>query len=142
LSVDSANTSSGIDFSISDDQVVEIANGDGSTDLKAFSKKSELDVSSSSNANSAISTVDSAISEVTDQQASIGDAQTRLDFKEGNLETSRTNLEAARSGIEDADFAREQTQIAKQQILQQTGTAQLGQANAASQSVLSLIGGG
>jgi len=119
----------------------EISNEDGEGSFKAFSRKSELDVSSASSAQEAISTVDSGISAVTDQLASIGDAQTRLDFKEGNLETTRTNLESARSQIEDADFAREQTEVAKLQILQQTGTAQLAQANAASQSVLSLIGG-
>jgi flagellin len=99
-----------------------------------------LRVGDSGEAGSAIDTIDSAINEVTDQLAGIGDAQKRLSFKGENLETSRTNLESARSGIEDADFAREQMQIAKLQILQQTGTATLAQANASSQGVLSLIG--
>jgi flagellin len=110
---------------------------------EAFSFEIEdttLDVGSSSNANTTISKIDSAIGEVTDQLAGIGDAQKRLSFKGDNLETSRTNLESARSGIEDADFAREQMQIAKLQILQQTGTATLAQANASSQGVLSLVG--
>jgi len=102
--------------------------------------ETNLDVSDSASAGSAIDTIDSAINEVTDQLAGIGDAQKRLSFKNDNLETSRTNLESARSGIEDADFAREQMQIAKLQILQQTGTATLAQANASSQGVLSLIG--
>jgi len=139
--ITSTDTGSGIDVTISSDQVDEVINESGSGSLTAFSTKSNLDVSSAENAQDAISTVDSGISAVTDQLASIGDAQTRLDFKEGNLETTRTNLESARSQIEDADFAREQTEVAKLQILQQTGTAQLAQANAASQSVLSLIGG-
>ena len=52
------------------------------------------------------------------------------------------NYEAARSRIADADFAREQMEIVKLQILQQTGTASLAQANSAPQAVLSLIGGG
>jgi flagellin len=103
---------------------------------------STLDVSNSGSAGSAIDTIDAAINEVTDQLAGIGDSQKRLSFKGENLETARTNLESARSGIEDADFAREQMQIAKLQILQQTGTATLAQANASSQGVLSLIGGG
>jgi len=136
----STSGGTGLNVQISGDQANQILNETGSGNLTAFSTKSSLDVSSASNANDAISTVDNAINGVTDQLANIGDAQTRLDFKEGNLETSRTNLESARSQIEDADFAREQTQIAKLQILQQTGTAQLAQANAASQSVLSLVG--
>ena len=134
-------TSSGINLKFGASQLDEVANETGEGSLTAFSTKSSLDVSSADSAQDAISTVDSGISSVTDQLASIGDAQTRLDFKEGNLETTRTNLESARSQIEDADFAREQTRVAKLQILQQTGTAQLAQANAASQSVLSLVGG-
>jgi flagellin len=113
---------------------------EGSASLSVFATESTLDVSDSASAGSAIDTIDSAINEVTDQLAGIGDAQKRLSFKNDNLETSRTNLESARSGIEDADFAREQMQIAKLQILQQTGTATLAQANASSQGVLSLIG--
>jgi flagellin len=50
-----------------------------------------------------------------------------------------TNYEAARSRIEDADFAKEQMEIVKLQILQQTSTAMLAQANTAPQSVLSLF---
>jgi flagellin len=137
----SDTTGSGIQVKLTGDQANEILNEGGEGSLTAFSTKSNLDVSSADSAQEAISTVDSGISSVTDQLASIGDAQTRLDFKEGNLETTRTNLESARSQIEDADFAREQTKVAKLQILQQTGTAQLAQANAASQSVLSLVGG-
>ena len=140
-SLSTGTTGSGIDLSLTSDQLNEVANESGEGSLTAFSTKSNLDVSSADSAQEAISTVDSGISSVTDQLASIGDAQTRLDFKEGNLETTRTNLESARSQIEDADFAREQTRVAKLQILQQTGTAQLAQANAASQSVLSLVGG-
>jgi flagellin len=135
------STTGGLNLKISEAQATEILNETGRGSLTAFSTKSNLDVSSADSAQEAISTVDSGISSVTDQLASIGDAQTRLDFKEGNLETTRTNLESARSQIEDADFAREQTRVAKLQILQQTGTAQLAQANAASQSVLSLVGG-
>jgi len=109
-------------------------------ELTVRATDSELNVSDSGSAGSAIDTIDSALNEVTDLLAGIGDSQKRLSFKSENLETARTNLESARSGIEDADFAREQTQIARLQILQQTGVASLAQANASSQSVLSLIG--
>ncbi|MEM9667229.1 MAG: flagellin, partial [Bacteroidota bacterium] len=68
-----------------------------------------------------------------------GDDQSRLTFKQQNLTLSINNNESARSRIEDADFAKEQMEIVKLQILQQTGTASLAQANAAPQSVLSLF---
>jgi flagellin len=54
--------------------------------------------------------------------------------------TSMNHYEAARSRIADADFAREQMEVVKLQILQQTGTAALAQANLAPQSILQLMG--
>ena len=87
----------------------------------------------------AIDIVDAAINQISEQLASIGDSQTRLTFQQDNLQTSMTNYEAARSRINDADFAKEQMELIKLQILQQTGTAALAQANSAPQSVLSLF---
>ncbi|MCS3645401.1 flagellin [Salinibacter ruber] len=87
----------------------------------------------------AISNIDSAIDQLTGNLSDLGATQNRLSFKESNLETARTNLNAAQSRIEDADFAKEQTRVAKLQVQQQSGTAQLAQANAAGQSVLSLL---
>ena len=99
-----------------------------------------LQVSSASSAGTTLSNVDSAIATVAERLSSLGDYQKRLTFKQENLTTSMNNYEAARSRIADADFAKEQMQIVKLQILQQTGTASLAQANAAPQSVLSLVG--
>jgi len=97
--------------------------------------------SDSSDARDIITDIDSAINTVTSELSDIGASQNRLSFKEGNLETAKTNLSSAQSRIEDADFAQTQTEVAKLQVQQQSGTAQLAQANAAGQSVLSLLGG-
>jgi len=86
-----------------------------------------------------LTNVDAAIQTVADAVAGVGDSQKRLTYKEQNLSVSMNNYEAARSRIADADFAREQMEIVKLQILQQTGTASLAQANAAPQAVLSLF---
>lgn len=100
-----------------------------------------LDVSTSATTRkTAIGAIDDGIKAVAERLAALGDSQKRLSFKEKNLTTSMNNYEAARSRIADADFAKEQMQIVKLQILQQTGTASLAQANSAPQSVLSLIG--
>ncbi len=80
-----------------------------------------------------------AIEALAGQLSGIGDSQKRLTFKHENLTTSMNNYEAARSRIADADFAMEQLEIVKLQILQQTGTATLAQANAAPQSILQLF---
>jgi flagellin len=100
----------------------------------------ELNVVDNASANDSLSIIDSAISEISSTVANLGDAQNRLSFKSQNLETARINNEAARSQIEDADFAFQQVQLAKQQILQQTNVGAVAQANAAPQSVLSLVG--
>ena len=93
----------------------------------------------SDQARTELGTIDSAIDDLTSELSDLGASQNRLSFKESNLETTRTNLNAAQSRIEDADLAKEQTQVAKLQVQQQSGTAQLAQANAAGQSVLSLL---
>ncbi len=100
-----------------------------------------LDVTSSTGRASSIQTVDDAIDDVSNLIATLGDDQKRLTFKQDNLTTSMNNYESARSRIEDADFAKEQMSIVKLQILQQTGTASLAQANSAPQSILSIVGG-
>jgi flagellin len=55
------------------------------------------------------------------------------------LTINKTNLESANSRIADVDVAEESTQLAKWNILVQSGTAMLAQANQSSQSALSLI---
>jgi flagellin len=100
----------------------------------------DLDVASATSAGATLSRIDTAISTVAERLSNIGDAQKRLSFKMENLQTSMVNYEAARSRIADADFAKEQMEILKLQILQQTGTAALAQANTGPQSILQLFG--
>ena len=100
----------------------------------------DLNVASNGEAGDSLKVIDDAISEIASTVSNLGDAQNRLSFKSQNLETAKINNEAARSQIEDADFAFQQVQLAKQQILQQTNIGAVAQANAAPQSVLSLVG--
>jgi flagellin len=101
----------------------------------------DLLVSSAASAAVTLTNIDGGIQRLADAVSQIGDSQKRLTYKEQNLAVSQNNYESARSRIADADFAREQMEIVKLQILQQTGTAALAQANAAPQSILSLISG-
>ena len=84
-------------------------------------------------------TVDSALSTIDSQIGKIGAMENRLSIKESNLNTAITNTQAAQSRIEDADVASEQISSVKDQILQQTATAQLAQANKSPQVFLSLF---
>jgi flagellin len=99
-----------------------------------------VNVSSQSFASSALTNLNSAIDIVKNSISSIGSYQSRLSTKEATLATAITNTEASRSRVMDADFAKEQLEALKLQIMQQTATAALAQANSAPQVVLSLFG--
>ena len=90
-------------------------------------------------AQSAINYLDSAITKINDERSNIGSLQNRLEFTSSNLMNSVQNNSASMSTIRDADFATEAADLARNQILTQSGTAMLAQANSLSQNVLSLI---
>lgn len=84
-------------------------------------------------------TVVAAIQEIANQRATLGAAQSRLEVASAQLQVQYENLEAAISRIRDVDVAEEATALAKAQILVQSGTAMLQQANAVPQTVLRLL---
>ncbi|MFA6541718.1 MAG: flagellin [Bacteroidota bacterium] len=84
-------------------------------------------------------TADAGLTTVNAEIGKIGANVNRLQTKESNLTTAIINTEAAKSRIWDADVAKEQVQVSKLQILQQTATAQLSQANSSPQNFLSLF---
>lgn len=89
----------------------------------------------------AIGQIDAAINKVSSQRAKIGAYQNALDYTSENLTTTMTNLTAAESRIRDADMAQTMMEFVKLQILNQSGTSMLAQANQLPQSVLSLLNG-
>lgn len=98
-----------------------------------------IDISSQTAAQSAITQTRNSIDAVSGLRADFGAAMNRFDAVISGNETYSSNLSEARSRIQDADFAEETANLAKQQVLQQAGVAALGQANASSQVVLSLL---
>jgi flagellin-like hook-associated protein FlgL len=84
--------------------------------------------------------VDSAIDGVQEALAYLGGQFNRLSFQEESLSVAQINTESSYSRIMDADMAEEQLEATKFQILQQTATAMLAQANTQPQAVLSLFG--
>ncbi len=83
--------------------------------------------------------VDTAIIGIGTLRAQNGADQSRLTFAGDMLAVNKTNLEAANSRIIDVDVAAESTQLARFNILQQSGTAMLAQANQSTQSILRLL---
>ncbi len=100
---------------------------------------SAIDISTQGGANSALSAIDAALTSVNSSRASLGAIQSRFESTISSLQATTENLSASRSRILDTDFAAETANLTKAQILQQAGTAILAQANAAPQSVLSLL---
>ncbi len=88
-----------------------------------------------------VSQIDLAMTTISQARANLGATQNRLEHVIANLGVYQENLSAAESRIRDADMAAEMTGYTKYQILQQSGTAMLAQANQAPQAVLSLIKG-
>lgn len=96
-------------------------------------------ISTTTAAVTALSNVKSAITQLASDRATIGAYQSRLNFTDEQLTVNRENLAAASSRIQDVDVAEESTQYARYNILVQSGTAMLAQANQMPQSVLRLL---
>lgn len=96
-------------------------------------------ISDLTSAGTALTNVKLAITQLSTDRATVGAYQTRLNFTAEQLSVSKENLTAASSRIQDVDVAEESTQFAKENILVQSGTAMLAQANQLPQSVLRLL---
>ena len=115
------------------------AENHGTTAKEFIAGNSLIDVSSASNASSSLAKISAAIEQVAGDRAAYGALQNRLEYTVSNLLNVAEFTTAARSRIEDADFAAESARLAKAQVLQQSGTAMLAQANASSQLAITLI---
>ncbi len=107
----------------------------------ATNKISAVDVSTLALAGStdALGAIDAALTTVTSARASLGAVVNRFEQTINNLRVTVENLEGSRSRVLDADFAAETAALTRLQILQQSGTAVLSQANVIPQNVLSLL---
>ena len=135
-----------ITFSVNGIKAVAIGskdeNGITSTDVGGNARLdnvASIDISDAAGAQAGLQVITDAIEQVAGDRATYGALQNRLEYTVSNLMNVAEFTTAARSRIEDADFAAESARLAKAQVLQQTGTAMLAQANASSQLALSLI---
>lgn len=98
-----------------------------------------ISLSTPDSSNSAIAVLDAALRKVSKQRADLGAYQNRLDMARVGLSIGAENLQASESRIRDADMAAEIVDYTRNQILVQSATAMLAQANQKSQSVLQLL---
>ena len=98
------------------------------------------DVATIGAAGSMLTKIDNALSRLNTYRSKLGSTQNRLERAISNLDADIENATAANSGIRDVDFASETASFTRSQILIQSGTAILAQANSSPQAALSLLG--
>ena len=137
------NASFQVGIESTDTLSIAVSQGFSTADLEDAGSTTNLgavDLTSTTNAVTAMSVLDNAISVVSETRAGLGASQNRLESKIENLSVSRENLEAANSRIRDVDVASEMASMTKNQILMQAGSSMLAQANSLPQTALSLLG--
>ena len=98
-----------------------------------------ISLSSPDHANISLAVIDKALQTLNKQRADLGAYQNRLEYAMEGLAIGAENLQAAESRIRDADMANQMVDFVKNQILVQSATAMLAQANQKSQSVMQLF---
>jgi len=91
------------------------------------------------NANRSIGTLDAALKMINKQRADLGAYQNRLEHAVKGIDVGAENLQASESRIRDTNMANQMVDYVRDQILNQTGTAMLAQANQRTTSVLQLL---
>ncbi|MGD0410653.1 MAG: flagellin [Verrucomicrobiota bacterium] len=97
------------------------------------------DLTSTDGQTAALGAVNTAITTLAGDRGTVGANEETLTYTGNELGVLSTNLAAANSNLTDVDVAQESTNYAKEQILVQSGTAMLAQANANPQSILKLL---
>ena len=132
-----AATTDNVTVTFSDMQSAALGSG-GANDI-ADLVTDNTSVDTIGEANTLLQSVDAAIAQVSATRSQLGAAQNQLETSVNSLGVAVENLSASESRIRDADIAAVSTELVAKQIMQQAGVAVLSQANAAAQSVLSLL---
>jgi len=105
----------------------------------AYTNATGAAVDTTAHATAALTKIKAAITQLGTDRAQLGANMTRLTYTSAQLGVLSDNLAAANSRITDVDVAQESTQYARYNILVQSGTAMLAQANALPNSTLRLL---
>lgn len=108
--------------------------------IRDNANKEFISLKSPDGANSSIGIVDNALKIVNKQRADLGAYQNRLEMAAKGIGIGSENLQSAESTIRDADMSKEVVSYTRDNILIQSATAMLAQANTKTQSVLQLLG--
>jgi flagellin len=100
---------------------------------------SSSDLTSTSNATSALTAITTAISGISAQRGTLGAAINQLSAAANVASSEQVNLSSAQSAIQSTDYGKATSDLAKYQVLSQTGISALAQANSVQQEVLKLL---
>ncbi|MDE6720478.1 MAG: flagellin, partial [Treponemataceae bacterium] len=101
--------------------------------IRNIGDETKISLAAPDDANRAIGTLDLALMKINKQRADLGAYQNRLEHTVVGLDVGAENLQASESRIRDTDMAKEMVEFTKNQVLIQSGTAMLAQANQQSQ---------
>lgn len=121
------------------DQREQVFIGDMSAAALFEGSQGEVSLTDADSANSSIGAIDEALKLISKQRADLGGFQNRLEHAIRGIDIGAENLQSAESRIRDTNIATQMVSYTKNQILSQSGTAMLAQANQRSNSVLSLL---
>ncbi|MEO6708451.1 MAG: flagellin [Planctomycetota bacterium] len=136
--LDGSATSVDIQVGVNTGETLTVALSDSTASTLAIGG---LDVTSITNANTALAAIDTAIDSVSTSRGTLGATQNRMSSAIASIATARENLAAAESRIRDVDVAMETADLTRNSILQQAAVSVLSQANTQPQLALSLLGG-
>jgi len=111
----------------------------GTMTSNALFGSQRISISTPDAANAVIGRVDAAMTKVSRQRADLGAYQNRFEMAAKGVAVGAENMQAAESQIRDADIANQMVSYTKNQILMQSSTAMLAQANLKPRSVLQLL---
>ncbi|MES0492187.1 MAG: flagellin, partial [Leptospirales bacterium] len=107
--------------------------------LKLNTNGESISISTAGKSNDVIGIIDQSLGVVMKQRADLGAYYNRLEYAAKGLMNAYENMQASESRIRDADMAEEMVEYTTNQILIQSGTAMLAQANTRPQQILNLL---
>ena len=135
-----ANVTIDSDASVFTMNAVDMSSTVATTGLAQIYTSTTTAITTTTSAASALSNIQTAIQSLADMRANVGANIQRLNMTDDQVTILNENLSAANSRIKDVNVAEESTRYAKANILVQSGTAMLAQANVLPASALQLIG--
>ncbi len=134
---------SGTNAKIGDGSTIAMNSSGGQDSVKMgeteFSNLSTIDVTTLEGAMKAIDTVSAAMTNLDTIRSDLGSVQNQITSTINNISVTQVNVKSAESGIRDVDFAAESANFSKFNILAQSGSYAMSQANSVQQNVLKLL---